>query len=91
MNIEVKQDEFGKVNLSMDEENFERLKQGTPFQKGVNLLAMILNETEESAEDFCKSLGIKGKEKEKFLAESRAETLAMLLKTPPRLELIPQH
>lgn len=69
--------------ITVDPETRRRLTVGTPFQRSMNSLAMMVEAMMDTARDIADAQGLAGQTRKKYLKECREELLKMLLENPP--------
>ncbi len=70
-------------SISIDNESYDRLSKGTDFQRSTNALGMILQITDEIAQDMLAGIKMPQKKKEAIRKKSMSDTRKRLLINPP--------
>lgn len=69
--------------FTIDRESFDRLTKGADFQRSTNLLAMLIQTTEQITKDALKSFKLPKSKAKKLRARLRKANLKNLLDNPP--------
>ena len=70
-------------SISIDSESYGRLSKGTDFQRSTNVLGMILQVSDQMAQEMLSGLKMPQKKKEAIRKKYMVDTRKKLLRNPP--------